>query len=426
MQGKSIELKNIFIATANSNFTKTQDVSAALFAGTKAVSIAELKNAPKKVKAPKVPSHVQAIRDLSADAFTLAKANDTLDIKQSKSITAANFNSDGQLILLFDNGDKIITAQSGFKEYIEQHITVAPNIDIVSSDSSVVINRDGNTFDLNVSQSSGQVSIESPDGSLHIVQNGSAYHIQVSEASPASNLVVEVRNQTGQTLTKGTAVYISGAAGNKPLVSKALATSDQTSAQTLGLVSNDILHNQNGYVTIVGLVTDLNTLAFPEGSQLYLSPTIAGTYTTVKHHAPYHMVYVGVVTRSHKTQGTIQVKVQNGYELDELHDVLIVDPEDNQFLTYDITDHLWKNKTLVIPDASTTNSYFNKISTVANEPFIITHNLNLHDRDSFTINTMLNNSQVQTSISSLSTNSLSITTSVNTTNLAVTIMGIKA
>lgn len=76
---------------------------------------------------------------------------------------------------------------------------------------------------------------------------------------------------------------------------------------------------------------------------MYLSPTVAGTYTAVKPHAPNHLVYIGVVTRSHQNQGSIEVKVQNGYELDEIHDVQIVNPTDGQIIAYDAATDLWKN-----------------------------------------------------------------------------------
>jgi len=63
----------------------------------------------------------------------------------------------------------------------------------------------------------------------------------------SSDLIAEVRNQSGATMTKGTIVYISGATGNKPLISKALATGDSTSAQTFGLVQADIANNGRLY-----------------------------------------------------------------------------------------------------------------------------------------------------------------------------------
>jgi hypothetical protein len=164
--------------------------------------------------------------------------------------------------------------------------------------------------------------------------------------STAGTLIREVRNTTGATLTKGTVVYISGATGNKPTVSKALATGDSTSAQTFGLVQADIANNANGNVVCAGDITGLDTSAFTEGVQLYLSSTTAGTYTTTKQLAPNHLVYIGVVTRAHPTQGQIEVNIQNGYELYELHDVSITSEVNNQGLFYEASTDLWKNKSI--------------------------------------------------------------------------------
>lgn len=165
-------------------------------------------------------------------------------------------------------------------------------------------------------------------------------------AGEAGSIVRQVRNTTGATITKGTVVYINGASGNKPTIAKAIATGDSTSAQTFGLAQSDISNNSNGYVVCVGDITGLDTSAFTEGQQLYLSSTTAGTYTTTKQYAPAHLVYVGVITRSHPTQGEIEVKIQNGYELDEIHDVLIVSKANNEGIFYESSTGLWKNKSI--------------------------------------------------------------------------------
>jgi len=189
-------------------------------------------------------------------------------------------------------------------------------------------------------------SVTSSDGSITVNQVGTAVDLAVSAASPASTLLLQVRNNSGATLTKGTVVYINGAVGQLPTVAKALATSDATSAQTQGLITSDISNNSNGYVTIVGLVTDIDTSAYSDGQQLYLSGTTAGAMTATKPYAPIHLVYVGVVIHAHPTQGKIQVKVQNGYELDELHDVAAQSPVNGQTIVYNSSTNLWENNTV--------------------------------------------------------------------------------
>jgi hypothetical protein len=192
----------------------------------------------------------------------------------------------------------------------------------------------------------GVSSVASADGSVTVVNTAGAVDLSVAVSTSTENVVVLVRNTTGATLTKGTAVYISGATGQNPTVSKALATGDATSAQTLGLMSADLANNSNGYVTVIGLITNINTSAYTDGAQLYLSGITAGTLTATKPYAPIHLVYAAVVEHAHATQGKLFVKVQNGYELDEIHDVQITSIADNQILRYDSATSLWKNETL--------------------------------------------------------------------------------
>lgn len=170
--------------------------------------------------------------------------------------------------------------------------------------------------------------------------------LDIPIAGQASSLVREVKNMTGATLTKGTVVYISGANGNKALVSKALATTDALSSRTFGLLQSDILNNGLGNCVIIGDLSGLDTSAFAEGAQLYLSGLTAGTYTDNKILAPTHLVYIGKVTRSHPTQGQIEVGIQNGYEISEIHDIAIATPLNNEGIFYETSSNLWKNKSI--------------------------------------------------------------------------------
>jgi hypothetical protein len=162
----------------------------------------------------------------------------------------------------------------------------------------------------------------------------------------ALTLIREVYNSTGSTLTKGTVVYINGGQGNLPTVTKALAVGDTTSAQTFGIVQSDITNQNNGYVVVAGGLNSLDTQAYAAGTALYLSPTTAGAYTSTKPYAPEHIVYIGVVVRSHPTMGVIEVKIQNGYELDELHNVAAQSPSNNDGIFYNTTTSLWEKKSI--------------------------------------------------------------------------------
>jgi hypothetical protein len=161
----------------------------------------------------------------------------------------------------------------------------------------------------------------------------------------AATVQATVRNETGATLTKGTVVYISGGAGNKPLVSKASASTEASSSKTFAILAADIPTNSNGQAVTLGLLKGLNTSAFTAGANLWLS-TVPGQIVSPNPPAsPAHSVFLGNVVRVHATQGEIEVRIQNGQELGELHDVLLTSPTEGQVLKYDATTGLWKNGT---------------------------------------------------------------------------------
>jgi hypothetical protein len=190
---------------------------------------------------------------------------------------------------------------------------------------------------------SGDIGINfSGTGSEYVTGDGGLKTFPTT-IDQALNLVTEVYNETGSTLTKGTVVYINGGHGNLPTITKAQANSDANSAQTYGIVQSNISDQDNGYVVVSGRLIDIDTQVYSAGTQLYLSPTTAGAWTSTKPSAPSHLVYVGIVVRSHPTQGVVEVKIQNGYELDEIHDVSITSVADNNILQYNSSNKLWEN-----------------------------------------------------------------------------------
>ena len=156
------------------------------------------------------------------------------------------------------------------------------------------------------------------------------YQNTIDTASSTSSQTF-VRNGEATTLTIGTVVYLDAQQGDRATVKRAYNTSDATSAKTLGVVAESIAPNADGLVTTLGYLEKVNTSAFTAGQTLYLGAT-AGTFTATKPVAPNHMVYVGVVVRANAGNGIIYVRCQNGYELDEIHDVLITSPTTGDIL----------------------------------------------------------------------------------------------
>lgn len=171
----------------------------------------------------------------------------------------------------------------------------------------------------------------------------------ITGATAATNAQVVrfyVKNTTGTTIPKGSAVYVSGATGDNALISLASATSDPSSSKTLGLTAESIANDSFGYVIEAGYLTDIDTSATTAGAAVWLGDT-AGSLSFVNPPAkPSHAVYLGVVVRVQAINGSILVKVQNGYELNELHDVNAGSPADGQALIWQASTSQWVNQTL--------------------------------------------------------------------------------
>ena len=154
--------------------------------------------------------------------------------------------------------------------------------------------------------------------------------------------IVKVYNGTGSTIANGSVVAVSGAQGQRPSVVLADADSEPLSAGTLGIATEDIANGAEGFVTTFGLIRGIDTSGFTAGAPIYLSQT-AGAFTATRPSAPAHTVFLGWVIKVNSSSGELFVNISNGWELDELHNVLISSPTGGNLLAYDQTNQYWKN-----------------------------------------------------------------------------------
>jgi hypothetical protein len=167
-------------------------------------------------------------------------------------------------------------------------------------------------------------------------------------AAPLGQSVYKrIRNNTGSTITKGSVVYVTGAHGESLItVSLADASSELTAATTIGVAAEGISNNSSGFIITQGYLRGINTNALGgvAGDLLWLSET-AGEMTTTRPTQPAHGVHLGwLVKKAGSGAGSIYVRITNGQELYEIHDVLITSPANNDVLTWESATSLWKNK----------------------------------------------------------------------------------
>lgn len=224
----------------------------------------------------------------------------------------------------------------------------------------------------------------------------------ITGATAATNAQVVrfyVKNTTGTTIPKGSAVYVSGATGDNALISLASATSDPSSSKTLGITAEAIANDAFGYVIEAGYLTDIDTSSTTAGAAVWLGNTPGSLVFVSPPAEPSHAVYLGVVVRVQSMNGSILVKVQNGYEIDELHDVSAASPTDLDILQYKNSSGLWTKAS---------------IANAGIAPSVHTHDY---------VSTVIGTSPASVSTSSGTSTVSIVAGSINSTHLSATSVG---
>lgn len=186
----------------------------------------------------------------------------------------------------------------------------------------------------------GRVAWDNGDGTMTIGLKGGNVNLQVGQEN-----VVLAYNGSGSTIANGQIVAVVGAQGQRPSIALADADSESLSAATLGVVTESIANGAEGFVTTFGVIRGFDTSAFTAGDPVYLSQT-AGAFTSTRPSAPAHTVFMGWVVKSHASSGEVFLNINNGWELDELHNVKITSPTAGDLLIYDQTAGYWENAKL--------------------------------------------------------------------------------
>lgn len=151
-------------------------------------------------------------------------------------------------------------------------------------------------------------------GSMWWDQNDATVSIQMVDADVILQLGQEMHtravNTTGSPIPNGTIVYVDGASSGNPTVAIAQADDSATADKTIGVTTHEIAAGAVGYVTTSGKVRDLNTAAFVEGDQIWLSPTVAGAFTKVRPISPNRTIGMGEVLIADAANGSVLVHVE--------------------------------------------------------------------------------------------------------------------
>lgn len=140
-----------------------------------------------------------------------------------------------------------------------------------------------------------------------------------------------VKSDYNGTINAGQAVYVTGStgqSGTNMLINRASNSIEMTSSKTMGLLETSLNKNGIGYVITEGLLAGLNTNGANPGDPVWLGTDGNLIYGLAnKPVAPAHLVFIGIVTRAQQNNGEIFVKVQNGFEIEEIHNVVLTNKQ---------------------------------------------------------------------------------------------------
>jgi hypothetical protein len=199
-----------------------------------------------------------------------------------------------------------------------------------------------------INVAAGQMAWNSADGTLNI---GLSYADVVLQVGQETHYVV--RNDTGNIIQNGTAVYCSGVAGGSGRIEASPMMGNIDPVQFLGLATQDINNGVNGVVTYFGYVRGLDTRGtantaisvgdetWAVGDKLYVHPTAAGKLTNVEPEAPNVKICVASIMIRNQTAGVMFVRPTSNLDMTDLSDVQITSPASDQILLYD--NNRWEN-----------------------------------------------------------------------------------
>ena len=335
----------------------------------------------------------QSLNTFSSSYYLDSSSFDSRILNNSSSISSVS-----QSLNLFSSSYK--TDSSSFDSRID-------NLEIFSQSADSRYVRNSQTSSMAVSSSTYAIT--------------ASYALNAQTASEARNLIVIARNGNQSTLSAGTVVHITGASGDNPIFNTASYDTELLSANTLGILRSTLTSGADGEVVVNGIVTGVNTNpanGYAAGDIVYLSSS--GQFTKVQPQAPNQIVVLGQVLRANQNQGSLYVSINNGWELNELHNVQINNPQNGDSLVYQSGSYgLWKNvstSSFAVSSSqyAVTASFALNVQSINTGSLVTTASFNTFTAsyyvDSSSFNSRINNITASTQIESNGTILGSVTT----------------
>jgi cytoskeletal protein CcmA (bactofilin family) len=193
---------------------------------------------------------------------------------------------------VYQNADSSVTLPDG--------LSVMGIIDGATS-LEVETHIDLNTTDLTKpAHREGRIFYDEEYGALAVYNGESDITLQVGQEE-----WILAYNGTGSAITDGTPVYATGAVGEAISIAPADATTEEK-ARVVGLATHTIEDSTQGYVTVRGLVSGIDTSSLTPGQPIHLSPS--GGFQNAAPTYPYYPTNLGYCISSDASDGYVYVQ----------------------------------------------------------------------------------------------------------------------
>jgi hypothetical protein len=174
--------------------------------------------------------------------------------------------------------------------------------------------------DFDAGNTGGELSWNETEKTLDLVTGSDNVTLQLGQ-----EVVMYVRNTTGSQISDGEVVMVNGSQGNKPTITLAQADTVANARKTIGVATQPIPNNSNGFITLIGKVRDLvlDGGTYTEGDVVYLSSTVAGGITLTQPGISVELGHVLATSSGGNTNGILSVNINNESAVHELEQVVI-------------------------------------------------------------------------------------------------------
>jgi hypothetical protein len=269
--------------------------------------------------------------------------------------------SNGQVLVYNSTTSKWENSSAGFVPYVGAVTTV----DLGAQGLRAGYVR-FNTSVVSVPNEQGLMYWDGDDETIAVILNGYIMKIGEDQFYP-------VKNQTGSSIAKGTAVRFAGTVGasGRLLIAPFIADGSVSSSFFMGVTAEAIADGADGKVLYFGRIRGINTNAFNEGDVLYASTTVAGGFQTAVPVAPNNIVQVAAVINKSINQGVIFIRPSFGSNINQDEGVKIVSPTTGQLLQLQ-ANGLWENKTTAQVLGGTSSQFVKGDGTLDSNTYQVT------------------------------------------------------